>query len=309
MDNTTAISYINKMWGTSPMLASLVFEIWQWCLQRTVSLSAEHIPGALSGIADTESRVDRDSSDWKLDPSVFACLNTLWGPLEVDLFATRLTNQLSRFVGWRPDLEGEATDAFTLDWSQIRGYVFSPSSLVGPCLSHLREQNSEMLCLVAPIWETQPWNPVLLHLSVDFPTFLPVGQEILSREGSPHPLPPPPTCRMACASQRYLPMGISSQAEDLLSVWRNQTSGSYESDWSLWHSWCDQQQIDPLSASVHDVVNYLASKFTGGKEFRTIYVTRSAISDSSEGRRHQCWPTSVSLLGYESYLPKEVTSS
>lgn len=173
------------------MLASIVFEIWEWCLQRTVSLSAEHIPGALNGIADTESRVDRDSSDWKLDPSVFARLNTLWGPLEVDLFATRLTNQLSRFVSWRPDLEGEATDAFTLDWSQIRGYVFPPSSLVGPCLSHLREHNSEMLCLVAPIWETQPWNPVLLHLSVDFPTFLPVGPEILSREGSPHPLPPP----------------------------------------------------------------------------------------------------------------------
>ena len=174
------------------MLASIVFEIWQWCLQRTVSLSAEHIPGALNGIADTESRVDRDSSDWKLDPSVFARLNTLWGPLEVDLFATRLTNQLSRFVSWRPDLEGEATDASTLDWSQIRGYVFPPSSLVGPCLSHLGEHNSEMLCLVAPIWETQPWNPVLLHLSVDFPTFLPVGPEILSREGSPHPLPPPP---------------------------------------------------------------------------------------------------------------------
>lgn len=173
------------------MLASIVFEIWQWCLQRTVSLSAEHIPGALNGIADTESRVDRDSSDWKLDPSVFARLNTLWGPLEVDLFATRLTNQLSRFVSWRPDLEGEATDASTLDWSQIRGYVFPPSSLVGPCLSHLREHNSEMLCLVAPIWETQPWNPVLLHLSVDFPTFLPVDPEILSREGSPHPLPPP----------------------------------------------------------------------------------------------------------------------
>ena len=174
------------------MLDSIVFEIWQWCLQRTVSLSAEHIPGALNGIADTESRVDRDSSDWKLDPSVFARLNTLWGPLEVDLFATRLTNQLSRFVSWRPDLEGEATDASTLDWSQIRGYVFPPSSLVGPWLSHLREHNSEMLCLVAPIWETQPWNPVLLHLSVDFPTFLPVGQEILSREGSPPPLPPPP---------------------------------------------------------------------------------------------------------------------
>lgn len=78
-------------------------------------------------IADTESRVDRDSSNWKLDPSVFACLNTLRGPLDMDSFVTRLTNQLPRFVSWRPDPEAEATDAFTLDWSQIRGYAFPPT--------------------------------------------------------------------------------------------------------------------------------------------------------------------------------------
>ena len=33
---TTAISYINKMGGSSPVLASLVYEIWQWCLQRNI---------------------------------------------------------------------------------------------------------------------------------------------------------------------------------------------------------------------------------------------------------------------------------
>ena len=103
MDNTTAISYINKMEGSSPVLASLVYEIWQWCLQRKIYLSAQHIPGILNYAADQESRVYRDSSDWKLDPTVFACLNSLWGPLEMDLFATPLTNQLPRFVSWRPD--------------------------------------------------------------------------------------------------------------------------------------------------------------------------------------------------------------
>ena len=135
MDNTTVIAYINRMGGSSPVLASLVFEIWQWCLQREISLTAHHIPGIYNNAAERESRVDRDSSDWKLDPTVFARLNELWGPLEVDLFATRLTNQLPRFVSWRPDPEAEATDAFTQDWSQIRGYAFPPFSLVGRCLS------------------------------------------------------------------------------------------------------------------------------------------------------------------------------
>ena len=101
------------------MLASLVYEIWQWCLQREVSLTALHISGIYNA-ADRESRVDRDSSDWKLDPAVFARLNEL----EVDLFATRLTNKLPRFVSWRPDTEAEATGTFSQDWSQIRGYAF-----------------------------------------------------------------------------------------------------------------------------------------------------------------------------------------
>jgi len=73
-------------------------------------------------------RVDRDLSDWKLDPIIFAHLNKLWGLLEVDLFVTWLTNQLPRYVSWRPDPEAEATDAFSQGWSQIKGYA-SPLSV------------------------------------------------------------------------------------------------------------------------------------------------------------------------------------
>ena len=35
------------------------------------------------------------------------------GPLEVDLFASRLTTQLPRFYSWRPDPQSEAVDAFS----------------------------------------------------------------------------------------------------------------------------------------------------------------------------------------------------
>ena len=89
----------------------------------------------------------------------------------------------------------------------------------------------------------------------------------------------PSVSRVACLSQRYSSMGISIQARDLLvSAWRNQTSDSYELAWRLWCSWCCQQQIDPFSASIHHVVNFLAMHFAAGKEYRTINVYRSAIS-------------------------------
>lgn len=65
MDNLTAI---NKMGGLSSIPASLVFDMWQWCLQRKIPISAQHIPGIQNSTADHESRVGRDSSHWKLAP-------------------------------------------------------------------------------------------------------------------------------------------------------------------------------------------------------------------------------------------------
>ena len=97
--------------------------------------------------------------------------------------------------------------------------------------------------------------------------------------GDTTPSLPTSTSRVACLSQRYTSMGTSNQAEGLLvSAWRNQTSGSYESAWRLWCSWCCRQEIDPISASVQQVVNFLASLFADGKEYHMINVCRSALS-------------------------------
>ena len=53
MDNKTAIFYINKMGGTrSHLLAHTACQLWQWCLQRGITLSAEHLPGSSNIIAD-----------------------------------------------------------------------------------------------------------------------------------------------------------------------------------------------------------------------------------------------------------------
>ena len=63
MDNTTAVMYVNKLGGTvSPNLNTIVREIWLWCMNRDITLVAEHLPGVLDTIADQESWVMRDWS-------------------------------------------------------------------------------------------------------------------------------------------------------------------------------------------------------------------------------------------------------
>ena len=118
LDNSTAVAYINNRGGTvSPVLTSLAKSLWLWALERDIIITAQHIPGVSNGIADGESRLERDKSDWMLSRGVFQKINLTLGPLEVDLFASRLTHQLPRFFSWRPDPLAEAVDAFQQDWS------------------------------------------------------------------------------------------------------------------------------------------------------------------------------------------------
>ena len=106
-DNISVVAHVNKMGGTkSTLLTSQVKDLWAWCLQREITVTAQHLPGLENVTADYLSRHLSDRTDWMLDPSVFQCLNEVWGPMQVDLFASRFTTQLHRHGlphSWRPD--------------------------------------------------------------------------------------------------------------------------------------------------------------------------------------------------------------
>ena len=128
MDNRSAVSYINKMGGThSRILSSIARDLWEWCFAKNIVIRAEYLPGLANTEADRESRRQEDSSNWMLDREVFQRLNIRWGPLAVDLFASRLNAQLSDFVSWRPDPEAIASDALSLRWPTTGGYAFPHS--------------------------------------------------------------------------------------------------------------------------------------------------------------------------------------
>jgi len=123
LDNVTAVTYINQKGGTtSSQLCHLAISMWMWCMEKNITLVAEHLPGHLNVIADQESRSMRDCCDWMLNPKVFWTIQDAMGPLEVDLFATRLTKQLPRFYNWRAHPEA----AFLQDWSQLRDLPIHP---------------------------------------------------------------------------------------------------------------------------------------------------------------------------------------
>ena len=48
-----------------------------------------------------------------------------------------------------------------LAWHSTRGYVFPPLSLLGKCLQKIHREEA-IVVMVAPVWSTQPWYPMLL---------------------------------------------------------------------------------------------------------------------------------------------------
>ena len=179
MDNTSAIAYINKLGGTvSHVLNNLTKQLWLWCMERDISLQAQHLPGVMNTIADSESRVMVDRTDWMIHPQIFQEVNRKWGPLEVDLFASRLTTQIRRYISWRPDPEAIAQDAFTVDWAEWKGYANPPWNLIGKVLAQARHQRARLI-LITPVWKSQVWYPTLLEMLIDNPVLIPWRENLI----------------------------------------------------------------------------------------------------------------------------------
>ena len=100
------------------------------------------------------------------------------GPLEIYLFASQLTKQLSKFYSWRPDPEAQGTDAFHQDWSQMRGFANPPWCLIARCLSQIKRQVPRVV-MVIPLWPSQPWYPTILGMLEDFPRMLPAQENLV----------------------------------------------------------------------------------------------------------------------------------
>ena len=194
MDNITAVSYVNHKGGTtSPKLCKLAIRMWTSCTFWNITLTAEYLSGHLNVTADQESRLVRDRCDWMFNPHVFQKIQESMRPLEVDLFASRLTRQLPHFYSWRADPGAAVTDAFMQNWSHLRGFANPPWCLISLCLSKVKAEGARIV-LVTPLWNTQTWFPAVLKLLEDYPrrlvnqpdlVVLPLNQEFLMKQGVP----------------------------------------------------------------------------------------------------------------------------
>lgn len=179
-DNTTAVSYLNKMGGIkSQKCNDIAKQIWLWAISQDLWLTAAHIAGKDNCQADIQSRKFNDQTEWQLQTDIFKKLCALWGKPQIDLFASRLNTQLLEYCSWKPDPGCIFVDAFTVDWSKFYCYIFPPFSLICRCVKKIQEEKTTAI-IVVPIWPSQPWFPQILQLLIDKPIVLTAEKSLLT---------------------------------------------------------------------------------------------------------------------------------
>jgi hypothetical protein len=122
INNTAAQVHIRKEGGLRGRALLLLAH------QRQLRILPAFIPSEENVQADAASRFQL-VPDWHLAPTVFLQISSLWGPPQIDLFASRQSAQTLRFMSWRAADSPEAIDSLSMRWDFSLTFLFPPIPL------------------------------------------------------------------------------------------------------------------------------------------------------------------------------------
>lgn len=184
IDNTTAISYINRMGGVQfPHLTKVTKSIWQWCEAHNIFVSALYIPSIENSIADAESRRVHPDIEWELSDFAFQKLVNSFGQPDIDMFASRINKKCSRYVSWHKDPDAYNINAFSIRWSEWYFYGFPPFAIILKTLRKIIRDKARGI-LVVPVWPSQPWYPLFTKLLESKPLIFHFSNELIISHSS-----------------------------------------------------------------------------------------------------------------------------
>ena len=131
--------------------------------------------------------------------------------------------------------------------------------MIKRCLRKIQQDQSHCV-LITPVWKSRPWYPVILFLLVGQPLLLLRRLDLLRLPGTKkiHPL-----CLqrlqagcMAHFREKLMKKGFSQKVSDILLSWRKKTASQYESSQKAWSGWCSEQEINPFSTTLENIVEF-----------------------------------------------------
>ena len=175
-DNTTAITCIRHRGSKNEIRDRLTVKIFQLASSYNIQIVISYI-ASKQNISDSISRKIKPesiNSEWSLHDHDFKTISKLWTHTpDMDLFASYHNCKFPKFVSWKPCLDAMHIDAFTLNWKNIKGFLFPPFPCVASVVRKCIDDEVTMLCGVFPLWPTKTWYPALMCLAGGSVTLLP----------------------------------------------------------------------------------------------------------------------------------------
>lgn len=103
---------------------------------------------------------------------------------DIDLFASRVNCQITKFVSWKPQPEAYAVNAFSLDWHHFKPYCFPTFSIIPRVLQKISLDRVTAL-VVIPNWPTQPFYATAMNMLVNNPIFVRKNRKLLQLPNKP----------------------------------------------------------------------------------------------------------------------------
>lgn len=282
-DNRTLVAYLkNEAGGTRSLaLLGLTTRVLKLAELLRLTLTATYLPGSQKGIADRLSR-GRKVPEWHLLPQATEAMFKVWGVPDVDLFASKKTAVIPRYVIGYHRLLGRVLRSFQPQMELPTRVGISPTQFNTKSTNsskqcnrdvHLNSTSGDQMFLVTrPASESHNRTT-----SNKEPTEGPNRPDNRPLSGTIGPLISPCLENWGWADQVA---HWSIEERNLLkSSWRTSTLTTYKAPISRWLSWCDTNKINPKATEAQQVARFLAKLFLKDKlAYKTILLHKLAIS-------------------------------
>ena len=162
-DNAGVVGILNNYTSRSPQMMAELRLVVDILADLDCNLRVRWIESALNP-SDYFSRFV-DKADWQLRPALAHSVMHHWGVCTVDRFASVTNALLPRYNAPYPMVGAEAVGAFAQDWSGERSWINAPWNVLGKVLHKLEQEPAAGAVVLAPVWPTAHWWPVLLRLA------------------------------------------------------------------------------------------------------------------------------------------------
>ena len=169
IDSRVAARYILRQGGTKSLsLSREACRLWRFAVDLKIQILSPHwLASKENALADLLSRTNLSQWECQLSRETFLwVLETLMvspSPT-LDVFASRDTAQLPRYMSWYPDPQAVARNAMMHSWD-ASSYAFPPAPLILKTLQKIRQERIQAV-LILPRWPSALWWPILQEMLV-----------------------------------------------------------------------------------------------------------------------------------------------